>query len=112
TIRIIENPVRKGIGYAIKKGYTSALSEGADIIVVMAGNGKDDPQEIPRLTSPIIRDGYDNIGSLGQRRGVPLLDRVSKALPDRVFDDSNRNRSLFPTRLYLRKYGGIRIIDN
>ena len=60
-IRIIENPVRKGIGYAIKQGYTSALSEGVDIIVVMAGNGKDDPREIPRLTSPIIRDGFDYV---------------------------------------------------
>src|SRR5207245_10501344 len=60
-IRIIENPVRKGIGYAIKQGYASALSEGADIIVVMAGNGKDDPREIPRLTSPIIRDGFDYV---------------------------------------------------
>src|SRR5436309_312474 len=60
-IRIIENTVRKGIGYAIKQGYTSALSEGADIIVVMAGNGKDDPREIPRLTSPIIRDCFDYV---------------------------------------------------
>src|SRR6266566_2502555 len=39
-IRIIENPVRKGIGYAIKQGYTSALSEGVDIIVVMAGKAQ------------------------------------------------------------------------
>ena len=60
-IRIIENPVRKGIGYAIKQGYTSALSEGTDIIVVMAGNGKDEPKETPRLTTPIIQDGFDYV---------------------------------------------------
>src|SRR5438445_12300190 len=45
-IRISETPVRKGIGYAIKQVYASALSEGADIIVVMAGTGKDEPREI------------------------------------------------------------------
>ena len=80
-IRIIENPVREGIGYAIKQGYTTALAEGAAIIVVMAGNGKDDPTEIPRLTSPIIQDGFDYVqgsrflpGGRGER--TPFLRKI------------------------------------
>src|SRR5438309_10296984 len=55
-IRIIEIPVRKGIGYAIKHGYASALAEGADFSVVSAGNRKADPREITRLTSTSLRD--------------------------------------------------------
>src|SRR2546430_13745358 len=80
-IRIIENPVRQGIGYAIKQGYTTALAEGATIIVVMAGNGKDDPMEIPRLTSPITQDGFDYVqgsrflpGGRGER--TPFLRKI------------------------------------
>src|SRR6267143_1123460 len=40
-VTIIENPTRNGIGFAIKEGYRYALSHGFDLIVVMAGNGKD-----------------------------------------------------------------------
>ena len=80
-VTIIENPTRNGIGYAIKEGYRYALSHGFDIIVVMAGNGKDDPREIPRLTEPIIKKGFDYVqgsrflpGGKGER--TPVLRRI------------------------------------
>jgi len=60
-VTIIENPTRNGIGFAIKEGYRYALSHGFDLIVVMAGNGKDDPREVPRLTQPILENGYDYV---------------------------------------------------
>ncbi len=60
-ITIIENPTRNGVGFAIKEGYRYALSHGFDLIVVMAGNGKDDPREIPRLTEPISKNGFDYV---------------------------------------------------
>jgi dolichol-phosphate mannosyltransferase len=80
-VTIIENPTKNGIGFAIKKGYTYALSHGFDLIVVMAGNGKDDPREIPRLTQPILENGYDYVqgsrflpGGRGER--TPFLRRI------------------------------------
>ncbi len=78
SVKIIQNPVRGGIGHAIKQGYEHALSNGFDLIVVMAGNGKDDPSEIPRLTTPIREDGYDYVqGSRflpgGRREKNPFL---------------------------------------
>jgi len=80
-VTIIENSTRNGIGFAIKKGYTYALSHGFDLIVVMAGNGKDDPREIPRLTQPILENGYDYVqgsrflpGGRGER--TPFLRRI------------------------------------
>ena len=44
----------------------------------MAGNGKDDPREIPRLTGPILEEGYDYVqGSRflpgGSRENSPFL---------------------------------------
>jgi dolichol-phosphate mannosyltransferase len=77
-LRLIVNPSRKGVGHAIRQGYEYALSQGVDIIVVMAGNGKDDPSEIPRLTTPILKEGYDYVqGSRflpgGRRERTPFL---------------------------------------
>jgi dolichol-phosphate mannosyltransferase len=80
-VTIIENPTRNGIGFAIKEGYRYALSHGFDLIVVMAGNGKDDPREIPRLTEPILKKGFDYVqgsrflpGGKGER--TPFLRRI------------------------------------
>ena len=75
---LIQNPRRKGIGFAIRQGFEYALSRGFDIIVVMAGNGKDDPRQIPRLTRPVLEGEYDYVqGSRflpgGQRQRNPFL---------------------------------------
>jgi dolichol-phosphate mannosyltransferase len=77
-IHLIHNPERKGIGYAIRQGYSHALENKFDLIVVMAGNGKDDPKEIPRLTTPILKEGLDYVqGSRflpgGRRQKNPFL---------------------------------------
>jgi dolichol-phosphate mannosyltransferase len=60
-ITLISNPTRKGVGNAIREGYKYALSHGFDLIVVMAGNGKDDPSQIPRLTQPIEDNENDYV---------------------------------------------------
>jgi dolichol-phosphate mannosyltransferase len=77
-IKTVQNPIRKGIGYAIRQGYKYALENHFELIVVMAGNGKDDPREIARLTRPILEDGYDYVqGSRflpgGRRENNPFL---------------------------------------
>jgi len=86
-VSIIKNPERKGIGYAIREGYEYALSHNFNLIIVMAGNGKDDPREITRLTEPIIRGDYDYVqGSRflpgGRREKTPLLRGIfSRSFP-------------------------------
>jgi dolichol-phosphate mannosyltransferase len=60
-VTVIENPARSGVGNSIREGYDYARSQGFDVIVVMAGNGKDDPREIPRLTRPITEEGFDYV---------------------------------------------------
>ncbi|MDG2333108.1 MAG: glycosyltransferase family 2 protein [Myxococcota bacterium] len=42
-----------GVGAAIRTGYRLAREGGFDVAVVMAGNNKDSPEEIPRLLDPI-----------------------------------------------------------
>ena len=85
-LTIITNPVRKGIGYAIRQGYEHAVSNGFDLIVIMAGNGKDDPREIPRLTAPILQDGYDYVqGSRFLRGGARVRNPFLRGLFSRLF---------------------------
>jgi dolichol-phosphate mannosyltransferase len=60
-LQVISNHERKGIGNAIREGIDYAKQRHYDVIVVMAGNGKDQPQEIPRLLKPIIHNDYDYV---------------------------------------------------
>lgn len=48
-----------GVGYAIRAGFRAARAAGCDVLVVIAGNNKDDPQEIPRLLDPICEGTHD-----------------------------------------------------
>ncbi|MEM3713154.1 MAG: glycosyltransferase family 2 protein [Thermoproteota archaeon] len=57
---VIRNGRRMGVGYAIREGLNYALKKGYDIVVIMTGNGKDNPEEIPRLLKA-IEEGYDYV---------------------------------------------------
>jgi dolichol-phosphate mannosyltransferase len=56
---VVSLPRHTNIDTALRAGFDVALHDGYGIIVIMAGNGKDDPTEIPRLLKPIEEDGYD-----------------------------------------------------
>ena len=49
----------RGVGAAIRHGYQTAVDKNFDIAVVIAGNGKDDPQQIARLLDPICDEDCD-----------------------------------------------------
>jgi dolichol-phosphate mannosyltransferase len=56
---ILHHEVSTGVGTAIRDGYKLGLREGFDIFVVIAGNNKDDPNEIVRHLDKIIDDDCD-----------------------------------------------------
>lgn len=58
---VLSYPKRKGIGNAIRTGIKHAITNNYDIIVICAGNGKDNPREVERLLRPITEEGYDYI---------------------------------------------------
>lgn len=60
-VEVVRHPNRRGCGASIRSGYEVALREGFDAVVVMAGNGKDDPGEIPRLLKPILEGRADYV---------------------------------------------------
>ncbi len=57
----IRHETRRGAGAGIKSMIRYALDHDYDVFVVMAGNGKDDPREVPRLLAPIVEQGYDYV---------------------------------------------------
>lgn len=58
---IISHRQRRGVGAAIRSGIKHALENNFDIIVICAGNDKDDPRQVERLLKPIVEQGYDYI---------------------------------------------------
>jgi dolichol-phosphate mannosyltransferase len=48
-----------GVGAALRAGFSYAQAHGHDVVVVMAGNNKDAPEEIPLLLRPIADGDAD-----------------------------------------------------
>lgn len=73
----IRNSTRKGMTHALRQGFQYAMERSYDIVVILAGNNKDDPEEIPRLLEPIVSGRYDYVqGSRflpGGRHRTPFL---------------------------------------
>ena len=52
-VLVLRNETNQGIGSAMKRVFEYALENKYDVLVIQAGNDKDDPMEIPRLLEPI-----------------------------------------------------------
>jgi dolichol-phosphate mannosyltransferase len=85
---VLSLPTHTNMDTAERAGFDVAVRDGYDVIVLMTGNGKDDPREIPRLLKPIEEEGYD-------------LVQGSRYLPGGRYANMPFHRAL-GTRLYPR----------
>lgn len=80
-----------GVGAALRAGYREAVRGGYDVAVVMAGNNKDAPEEIPRLLDPIAEGRADFVqGSRFLEPGadfgeMPLYRRIATRIHPLLF---------------------------
>ena len=87
----VKHDKRRGVGAAIRTGIEYARAHGYDIIVIMAGNDKDNPQEIPQLLEGIIKENYDLIqgsrylGKVGSGGQMPFYRKLATRLHPWVF---------------------------
>ncbi len=87
----VKHQQRRGVGAAIRTGVEYARGHKYDIIVIMAGNDKDNPQEIPQLLAPIISEQYDLIqgsrylGQVGSGGQMPFYRKLATRLHPWVF---------------------------
>jgi dolichol-phosphate mannosyltransferase len=59
-VTLLRSPQRAGVGAAIRRAYGWARNRGYDVCVILSGNDKDRPAEIPRLVAPIV-DGEADV---------------------------------------------------
>lgn len=60
-VTVLSHPVNRGVGAAIATGYREALSTPVDLVIVMAGDGQMDPDDLPALVYPITRGEADYV---------------------------------------------------
>lgn len=80
-----------GVGAAIRAGYNYALENGYDVAVVMAGNNKDAPEEIPLLLDPIVEGRADLVqgsrwlSATSDYGEMPLYRRIATRIHPLIF---------------------------
>lgn len=99
-LSVVRHTETRGVGAAIVTGYRRALELDADVLVVMAGDGQMDPDDLPALLEPIRRGEADYVKGNrflhSARRTMPLarrvagkvLARATRAATGYVVDDS------------------------
>lgn len=94
----VKHPFRMGVGSAIRTAIKYAVENKYQVVVIMAGNDKDNPDEIPRLIDPILKDGCDIVqGSRylnGTRTGgdMPLYRKLATRLHPFLFSLAARRK--------------------
>src|SRR4051812_8618188 len=107
-ILVLRNDTNQGIGASMKRVFQYALDHAYDVLVINAGNDKDNPLEIAGLLEPIARDvadfvqgsrylaggGFGNMPAyrvLGTRIVHPLI--TSMAARKRITESTNGFRA-------------------
>lgn len=54
-VRVLRHGRNQGVGAALRHGYDSAFSAGAQVAAVMAGDGQMDPRDLQAVLLPVLR---------------------------------------------------------
>lgn len=97
---VLRHPRNMGKGAALRTGFREALRRGADIIVVIDGDGQHNPHDIPRLVRELLEKDADIV--IGSRF---LKKQLGGMPPQRVLSN-------LLTTTILRVFFGLKITDS
>jgi len=85
---VASEPTR-GYGQACLKGFSTACSLGAEIVIFMDGDGSDDPADLPMMLAPLLEGRADlvmgsRVSSRSERGAVPPQARLGNWLVSRM----------------------------
>ncbi|MFH1444917.1 MAG: glycosyltransferase family 2 protein [Nanoarchaeota archaeon] len=64
--KVFRNNPNMGVGYTVRRCYEEALKLNPDIIVNLDGDGQHNPDEIPAMIAPLLKENIDFV--IGSRR--------------------------------------------
>jgi glycosyltransferase involved in cell wall biosynthesis len=77
--RVLRHDVNKGKGAALNSAFDAALTLGADVLVVLDGDGQHRPEEIPAVAAPVLAGAADiSVGSRHLAEADGDIPRVRK----------------------------------
>jgi hypothetical protein len=86
--RVLVHDVNMGKGAALRDLFEYATQYGFDIIVIIDGDGQHNPDEIPKLVGPLVRDEADVVNGSrylsGKAGSTPRYRRFGQVFLDRV----------------------------
>ncbi len=85
---VLVNETNMGPGHVLKKGIGYAIDKRYDYIVIVAGDGQDEPAEIEKLIEPLA-EGYDLVqGSryIENKSRIPLFRKITTRMFTKLFN--------------------------
>ncbi len=75
---VVSHPRNQGVGAAFATGIEQALRMGADVIVNMDADGQFQPEDIPTLINPVLREGFGlaTCSRFADPQNIPEMPRV------------------------------------
>ena len=107
--RVLVHDVNQGKGAALRDLFQYATQAGFDMIVIIDGDGQHDPDDIPKLVEPLLRDEADVVNGSrylsGKARSTPRYRRFGQLFLDRVIHMGlNRSVSITDTQSGFRAF--------
>ena len=104
---IVANEPTRGYGRACLKGFKTACTLGAEIVIFMDGDGSDDPTDLPMMLSPVIEGRADfvigsRVSTSAERGAIHAQARLGNWLVSRMI------RLLYGVRLH--DIGSFRVV--
>jgi len=104
---IVASEQTRGYGRACLKGFKTACTLGADIVIFMDGDGSDDPADLPMMLDPIREGRADlvigsRVSQRSERRAITLQARLGNWMTSRLL------RLMYGTHLH--DIGSFRVI--